>query len=244
MLSKNQLKLITSLHQKKYRTRHGLFIAEGIKVVCEFLDSSFQLKNLYTTEVIQEFEGYNPQIISEIELKKISNLKTPNKVLGVFEIPEMKQIEHEGLLLVLDDIKDPGNLGTIIRLCDWFGIRKVVCSKETVDCYNAKVVQSTMGSLTRVSLVYTDLIPFLESTELPIYGALLDGENIYNTSLIKDAILIIGNESNGISSEVSEFVTHRITIPRFGSLQLAESLNAATATAIIISEFRSSLIEK
>ncbi len=244
MLSKNQLKLITSLHQKKYRIRHGLFIAEGIKVVREFLNSSFKLVNLYTTETISEFELYNSQSISEVELKKISSLKTPNKVIGVFEIPELSQLSDKGLILVLDGIKDPGNLGTIIRLCDWFGISQIVCSKETVDCYNPKVVQSTMGSLTRITLVYTDLVPFLKSSNLPIYGALLEGENIYKSTLQKEAILIIGNESNGISKEVSRLITNQITIPRFGNLQLTESLNAATATAIILSEFKSASIEK
>ncbi len=244
MLSKNQLKLITSLDQKKYRIRHGLFIAEGIKVVNEFLNSSFKLVNLYCTEIIDDFKTYNSQQISEIELKKISNLKTPNKVLGVFEIPNTAKVKNESLILSLDGIKDPGNLGTIIRLCDWFGIEQIVCSKETVDCYNSKVVQSTMGSLTRVTLIYTDLLPFLEATDLPVYGALLEGENIYKSTLKKDAILVIGNESNGISQEVSKFISYKITIPRFGKLQQAESLNAATATAIILSEFNSTVTEK
>ncbi len=244
MLSKNQLKLITSLHQKKYRIRHGLFIAEGIKVVRELLNSSIKSVDLYTTEVIEEFESYKPQLISELELKKISTLKTPNKILGVFEIPSMTQVKVEGLLLVLDNIKDPGNLGTIIRLCDWFGVEQIVCSKETVDCYNSKVVQSTMGSLTRVSLVYADLLSFLDGTNVPVYGALLEGENIYKSALKNDAILVIGNESNGISEEVSKLVSHQITIPRFGKLQQAESLNAATATAIILSEFKSTSTEK
>ncbi len=243
MLSKNQLKLITSLHQKKYRIRHGLFIAEGIKVVRELLNSSIKSVDLYTTEVIEEFESYKPQLISELELKKISTLKTPNKILGVFEIPSMTQVKQEGLLLVLDNIKDPGNLGTIIRLCDWFGVEQIVCSKETVDCYNSKVVQSTMGSLSRVSLSYIDLIPFLKTTVLPIYGGFLDGENLYKTSLKKNAILIIGNESNGISKDISDLVKHKITIPRFGKLHQTESLNAATATAIMLSEFRSTLTE-
>ncbi len=244
MLSKNQLKLITSLHQKKYRIRHGLFVVEGIKVISEFLNSSFKVVNLYCTEDIDDFKMYDYQQISEIELKKISSLKTPNKVLGIFEIPSITSIINEGLVLALDGIKDPGNLGTIIRLCDWFGIQQIVCSKETVDCYNSKVVQSTMGSLTRVSLVYADLLSFLEGTNVPVYGALLEGENIYKSALKNDAILVIGNESNGISEEVSKLVSHQITIPRFGKLQQAESLNAATATAIILSEFKSTSTEK
>jgi len=238
MLSKNQLKLITSLSQKKYRSKHGLFIAEGMKVVKELLTSSIELFSLYATEEIDEFEDCEVQIISDRELKRISNLKTPNKVLGIFKIPDQRAYVDAGLVLVLDSIQDPGNLGTIIRLCDWFGIEQLVCSNETVDCYNAKVVQSTMGSLTRVHIIYTDLTPILKNTTRPIYGALLDGENIYQSQLAKDAILIIGNESNGISNEVMKCVTNKITIPRFGKLQQTESLNAATATAIIVSEFK------
>ena len=238
MLSKNQLKLITSLKQKKYRIQHGLFVAEGIKVVKELLNSPIELVDLYCTEELDEFLSYNPAIISDKELSKISNLKTPNKVLGVFKIPSQNSYKDKGLVLVLDDIKDPGNLGTIIRLCDWFGIEQLVCSNETVDCYNAKVVQATMGSLTRVSIIYEELIPFFKNTSLPVYGALLDGENVYESKLPKDAILVIGNESNGISTAIINLIPNKITIPRFGNLQQTESLNAATATAILLSEFK------
>ena len=237
MLSKNQSKLITSLTQKKYRDKHDLFIAEGLKVVKELLTSSIEMLHLYVTEELDEFSNHGSEIISEKELKKISNLKTPNKVLGVFKIPRQNAYNDAGLVLVLDTIKDPGNLGTIIRLCDWFGIEQLICSKETVDCYNTKVVQSTMGSLTRVSIHYKELIPFLKNTSLPIYGALLDGENVYESRLARNAILVIGNESNGISTEVIRCVTKKITIPRFGTMQQTESLNAATATAILLSEF-------
>ena len=238
MLSKNQLKLITSLKQKKYRIQHGLFVAEGIKVIKELLNSSIELVNLYCTEDLDEFLSYNPAIISDKELSKISNLKTPNKVLGVFKIPHQHSYKDKGLVLGLDNIKDPGNLGTIIRLCDWFGIEQLVCSNETVDCYNAKVVQATMGSLTRVSIIYEELIPFLKKTSLPVYGALLDGENVYESKLPKDAILVIGNESNGISISIIDIISNKVTIPRFGNLQQTESLNAATATAILLSEFK------
>ena len=238
MLSKNQLKLITSLKQKKYRIQHGLFVAEGIKVVKELLNSPIELVNLYCTKELDEFLSYNPAIISDKELSKISNLKTPNKVLGVFKTPKQHSYKDKGLVLVLDDIKDPGNLGTIIRLCDWFGIEQLVCSNETVDSYNAKVVQATMGSLTRVSIIYEELIPFFKTTSLPVYGALLDGENVYKSKLPKDAILVIGNESNGISTPIINSISNKITIPRFGNLQQTESLNAATATAILLSEFK------
>jgi TrmH family RNA methyltransferase len=238
MLSKNQLKLITSLKQKKYRIQHDLFVAEGIKVVKELLSSSIKLVNLYCTEEHNEFISYNPVIISTIELGKISTLKTPNKVFGVFKIPEQNTYKDSGLVLVLDDIKDPGNLGTIIRLCDWFGVEQLICSNETVDCYNAKVVQASMGSLTRVSIIYKELIPFFKNTTLPAYGALLHGENVYKSKLPKDAILVIGNESNGISAKIIDLISNKITIPRFGNLQQTESLNAATATAILLSEFK------
>jgi len=239
MLSKNQLKLITSLQQKKYRIKHGLFIAEGIKVVQELLNSDFVCEYLYCTEdFVHEIKGYKPEIISEKELKKISNLITPNKVFGTFKIPKQRQVKQEGLILILDTIKDPGNLGTIIRLCDWFGIEQLICSNETVDCYNSKVVQSTMGSLSRISIVYTNLKEFLNFTKLPIYGALLEGENVYQSKLPSEGILIMGNESNGISEEIEDLITHKITIPRFGHLQETESLNVAAATAILLSEFK------
>lgn len=239
MLSKNQLKLIMSLQQKKYRINHGLFIAEGVKVVHELLNSDFVCEYLYCTEGFKhELNDHKPEVISEKELKKISNLITPNKVFGVFKIPKQKQVRQEGLILILDEIKDPGNLGTIIRLCDWFGVEQLICSNETVDCYNSKVVQSTMGSLSRLSIVYTNLKEFLSFTKLPIYGALLEGENVYKSKLPSECILIIGNESNGISEEIKELITHKITIPRFGQLQETESLNAAAATAILLSEFK------
>jgi len=239
MLSKNQLKLITSLQQKKYRIKHGLFIAEGIKVVRELLNSDFVYEYLYcTADFEHEIKDYKPEIISEKELKKISKLTTPNKVLGVFRIPIQKQVKQDGLILVLDTIKDPGNLGTIIRLCDWFGVEQLICSSDTVDCFNSKVVQSTMGSLSRISIVYTNLKEFLRITKLPIYGALLNGKDVYKSKLPSEGILIMGNESNGISEELIEFITHKITIPRFGHLQETESLNVAAATAILLSEFK------
>ncbi|CAL2102118.1 RNA methyltransferase [Tenacibaculum sp. 190130A14a] len=239
-LSKNTLKLITSLSQKKYRQKHNLFIAEGIKVVNEFLKASFQVKYLFTTDV-SLFEGEESIEISEQELKKISKLKSPNKVVGVFEIPKEKEINLENFTLVLDDINDPGNLGTIIRLCDWFGITQLVCSQNTVDCFNFKVVQATMGSLTRVKIIYTDILTFLSETSLPTYTADMEGENVYHTSLPENAVLVMGNEANGISKEVNEIIQKKITIPRFGIIKQTESLNVATATAILLSEFKRGL---
>ena len=235
MLSKNQIKNITRLKQKKYRQQEGLFIAEGGKVIKEFLNSTFKLVDLFTTET---FNVENESIISEADLKKISCLTTPNTALAIFKIPNSKDLKNEGLILALDDIRDPGNLGTIIRLCDWFGIKQLVCSLKTVDCYNPKVVQATMGSLTRVKIVYTDLSAYLKAINLPVFGAFMDGKNVYQTNLPKAGILVLGNEANGISSIIETCVTDKISIPRFGDLQATESLNVATAGAILLSEFR------
>ncbi|ARV06706.1 RNA methyltransferase [Polaribacter sp. SA4-10] len=238
-ISKNQLKLITSLSQKKYRQKHKLFIAEGVKVVQELLNSSFSLETLFCTDDFSTNISTDKIIlISETELKKISNLKTPNKVFGLFKIPDENSIEKKGLIVALDAINDPGNLGTIIRLCDWFGVSQLICSNETVDCYNQKVVQASMGSLTRIAIHYVDLEVYLKETKLPTFIADMDGENVYKTKLPKQGILIMGNEANGISEEIKTLVTNKISIPRFGETQETESLNVATATAILLSEFR------
>ncbi|MCK4561812.1 MAG: RNA methyltransferase [Flavobacteriaceae bacterium] len=239
MLSKNQFKLIHSLKKKKFRIQNNLFLAEGIKVVEELISSKFKLKTLFCTENYSNtFNVENIQIISDKELKSISEFTSPNQVLAVFEIPEKDIIKNTGLTLVLDEINDPGNLGTIIRLCDWFAVDQIVCSTNTVDCFNPKVVQASMGSLSRVSIVYSDLKPFLEKETRPIYGALLNGENVYKTSLPSHAVLIMGNEANGISNKVQKAITKPVTIPQFGDVLNTESLNVATATAILLSEFR------
>ena len=240
-ISKNQLKTITSLSQKKYRQQHNLFVAEGVKVVQELLQSSLELVKLYATDDFVIDDISKLEKISPKDLQKISNLKTPNKVLGIFKIPDEKPLQEKGLILALDTINDPGNLGTIIRLCDWFGITQLICSKETVNCYNPKVVQSSMGSLTRVSIKYIDLKSFLKETNLPIFIADMDGENVYKTDLPKEAILVMGNEANGVSDEIKGLIKNKISIPRFGSLQETESLNVATATAILLSEFMRSV---
>lgn len=237
MISKSEIKFITSLQQKKYRLIHGLFLAEGVKIIKDFLASGAKLNALFTTESVQDnFE--EATLISEKELKKISNLKTPNGALAIFEIPEFVEKPNDGLVLVLDAVRDPGNLGTIIRLADWFGLKKIVCSPDTVDCYNEKVVQATMGSLARVEVQYFPLITFLKNAELPIYAAVLKGKNVYKQTLPEKGILVMGNESNGISREVLKFVTNPITIPSFSIGKTAESLNVSTATAILLSEFK------
>jgi TrmH family RNA methyltransferase len=239
MVSKNQIKLITSLQQKKYRKQEQLFFAEGVKVVQELLHSNFELQDLFTTK--QDFltvPKNKVHAISEAELKKISALTTPNTCLAVFKIPKAKEMVEKGLIVALDDVRDPGNLGTIIRLCDWFGIETLFCSEESVDIYNPKVVQATMGSISRVNVVYGNLETFLSQTKLPVFGTFMDGKNIYQEELPKEGIIIMGNEANGISTSVEKLVSERIAIPRFGNLQVTESLNVATATAIILSEFK------
>ncbi|UGS20788.1 TrmH family RNA methyltransferase [Flavobacterium cyclinae] len=241
MVSKNQIKLITSLQQKKYRKQEQLFIAEGIKVVQELLFSNFELLYLFTTK--QDFLDVSKDkvhAITDSELKKISALANPNTCLAVFKMPNPKEWNENGLILALDDVRDPGNLGTIIRLCDWFGIETLFCSEESVDIYNPKVVQATMGSISRVNIVYGDLELFLKESSLPVFGTFMDGNNIYQEKLPKEGIIVMGNEANGISPSVEKLVSQRIAIPRFGNLQLTESLNVATATAIILSEFKRS----
>jgi len=239
-LSKNQYKLITSLQQKKYRQKHQLFVAEGIKVVNELLESTLTLEKIFVVEgyEVGNIEANKVVVISESELKRISSLKTPNKLLALFKIPDSLLAIKECFSIALDAVNDPGNLGTIIRLCDWFGVTQLLCSKNTVDCYNQKVIQSTMGSITRVTISYIDLEDFIKNTELPVFSADMDGENIYTADLPKNGVLVMGNEANGISSEINNLVKNKVTIPRFGKTQKTESLNVATATAILLSEFK------
>jgi len=235
MLIKRQIKLITSLQQKKYRKEHKLFFVEGQKVIQEFLDSDFLLEELFTTEDI--FAKVKKRtIIKPDQLQKISALTNPNNCLAVFRIPKEKEINVQNHSIVLDSVRDPGNFGTIIRLCDWFGVKTLVCSEDTVDLYNPKVLQATIGSATRVNVVYRDLASFLSASKLPIFGTFMDGKSIYKTEFPKNAIIVFGNEANGISKEINTFITDKITIPRFGNA--TESLNVATATAIVLSEVK------
>lgn len=239
MVSKNQIKLITGLQQKKYRFAHQLFFAEGIKVIQELVESNFELVHLYTTQDdFEDVPNAKKTLIYENDLKKISALATPNTCLAVFKIPVEKKIIETGLILALDSIRDPGNLGTILRLCDWFGIGQLLCSKDAVDIYNPKVVQATMGSIARVNVNYIDLASFIAQTQLPVFGTFMDGKNIYKSILPQEGIIIMGNEANGISPELEKLTENKLAIPRFGNLQKTESLNVATATAIVLSEFR------
>jgi len=239
MLSKNQVKLIQKLQQKKYRNELNFFIVEGKKSIVEFLQAGYRLELLIATEVFATaLNGQPITLVSKEELRKVSSLKNPDEGLAIFHQREHKGILQEGVILALDNVQDPGNLGTLIRLCDWFGIETLICNSQTVDCYNPKVVQATMGSLTRVAVYYVDLAGFLATCALPLYAMDLDGENLYTTEFPEDCVLILGNEANGISPEVRALTDGIITIPRFGKLQQTESLNVAMAGAIVVSQVR------
>jgi len=238
MISKNQIKLIRSLEMKKNRKQNGLFVAEGPKVVGDLLQAGYHAKMLFATR-----EYPHAELITADELHRISFLQHPQEVLAVFEIPlnTMSAPAEHQLCLALDGVQDPGNLGTIIRIADWFGISHIFCSTDTVDAYNPKVVQATMGSLAHVQIVYTDLVELVGNLppSYPVYGTLLDGENIYEQELSAEGIIVMGNEGKGISSQVEELVSHRLFIPNYpADRPTSESLNVAVATSIILSEFR------
>lgn len=237
MLTKNQTKRILSLSQKKYRQQLQLFLAEGPKVVQEFLQASYEPVEILSTHELYQSSGHPFSLISEKELHKISTLKTPNQVVGVFKIPEPKPINPAQLILAVDGLNNPGNLGTMIRLCDWFGIRDMICSYDSVDCYNPKVIQSAMGSHTRVNVTYLDLENFLHSQSVT-YGTFMDGLSIYDENFPMAGVVVMGNEANGISKKIERLVSKRLTIPRIGIQNKTESLNVANATAIILSEIR------
>ena len=237
MISKSQIKLIRSLQQKKYRSKLKLFVAEGPKVINELLTAKFKLHSLYAT-VGNLFTGVNSEIISDEEISKISFLKNANNSVAIFTIPEQKKPRKEGITLLLDSIRDPGNLGTIIRLSDWFNVSNIICSSDSVDCFNPKVIQATMGSISRVSISYCNLTEYLSLNDLPVYAGTMDGKNIYKEKLPENAIVIVGNEANGISDTLLNLTTHKIGIPRFGNNHQTESLNVAVATAILFSEFK------
>ena len=233
MITKNEIKRIKSLQNKKDRKELQLFVAEGEKTVRDLLKSGWIAESIYVTE---SFGNAEEKLISSKEMERISSLKSSSSVLGVFRIPIQQSFSHEGRILALDGVTDPGNLGTIIRLCDWFGIATLICSLDTVDCYNPKVVQATMGSLSQVNCVYKDLVSFLKNTDKPIYGTLLAGNSVYDEPLDSEGILLLGSESHGLSEEVKAYIKHAITIPRFGSEEGAESLNVAIAAAIVLGQ--------
>ena len=252
MISKNKIKFIRSLEYKKIRYKEGLFLAEGRKIVNELLTAGFCPNTIIGTEewFISTKKDYLKKaeliIVDEKELCKASLLQHPQQVMGIFTIPNCNIIPTQEyfsnhLCLVLDNIQDPGNLGTIIRIADWFGISSIICSKETVDAYSPKVVQATMGSIARVKVFYTELIPFINTLpkDIPIYGTLLDGESIYSQSLSHNGIIIMGNEGQGISPSIRQHINRKLLIPPYPpDSSTAESLNVAIATAITIAEFR------
>jgi TrmH family RNA methyltransferase len=237
LISKGQIKRIRALRLKKHRDRERLFVAEGPKLVDDLIEAGLQLEAIYVTESQKE-QRSEAAVIAEADMKKISSLRTAPAVLAVFNMPVSITPPETDLILAVDGIQDPGNLGTLIRLADWFGIGHLVCSENTVDRFNPKVVQASMGSIARVNVFYTELDDFLSRSELPVYGGYMDGESVYESALPDKAIVVIGNEGNGISKEVSAVIDHRLGIPPFSSLARPESLNAAVAGAILISEFR------
>ena len=248
MLSKNQIKLVRSLELKKNRKKEGLFVAEGPKVVGDLLRAGYKAHSIFCVEgssFIVQCSMFNVQCsifnVTNEELHKLSFLQHPQEVLAVFEIPQTSHLSllTSQLSLALDSVQDPGNLGTIIRIADWFGISAIYCSLDTADVYNPKVVQATMGSIAHVPIIYTDLHELLSKADCPIYGTLLDGEDIYQQKLEPKGIIVMGNEGNGISAPIRKLITHKLLIPNFNQgSTTAESLNVAIATAITCSEFR------
>ena len=239
MLSKARIKIIQSLHLKKYRNELKLFVVEGKKQVAELLTSNYQISCLIATHnwAMQhaQYITNNTELItvSDDELKKVSLLQAPQGVLALVQMPDINYLPElltNNFTIVLDGIQDPGNLGTIVRIADWYGIKNIVCSLDCVDIYNPKTIQATMGSFARVNVYYIDLIEVLNQIDLPVYGALMQGESLHTVQLHKNALLIIGNEGKGISENLLQYITNPITIPKFGE---AESLNAGVAAAII-----------
>lgn len=249
MISKNKIKYIQSLHRKKIRDQESLFLVEGDKLVKEAFKSNFNVKTLCAKpDFIAENRLCIPKSVdlievTAVELKKISILQSPQRALALVEMPQLVSFQEKmlrGLSLVLDGIQDPGNLGTIIRSADWFGIENIYCSSDTVDCYNPKVIQATMGAIFRVHIHYLGLSELLQKAfdaNVPSYGAFLEGNCIYDTNISDDAILVMGNEGNGIRPEIESHITERINIPTY-ALRGSESLNVGIATSICLAEFR------
>jgi TrmH family RNA methyltransferase len=242
MISKNQIKQIKQLEQKKFRRRDGLFVAEGPKVVGDLM-KRWQPVAVYATADYEPTLPVSIERISDDELRRVSFLQHPQQVLALFKQPALPTafcVQRSKLTLALDGIQDPGNLGTIIRLADWFGIEDIVCSLETADAWNPKVVQATMGSLARVNIIYINLENLIDTLpeDFPIYGTLLDGDNIYEQELSQQGIIVMGNEGNGLTEKIRRRVNRRLLIPSYRTDDTAESLNVAIATAIVCAEFR------
>lgn len=241
-MTKADIQFIRSLADKRVRDEEQLFIAEGGKLVEEIRDSKFRIRRIYTTRA--DMQGRDVERIDRKDMERISQLKTATDTLAVVEQPRYRlDVDPKMLILALDGVQNPGNLGTIIRLADWFGIRNIVCSKECADCYNPKVVQATMGAILRVRVHYVDdlarLLLSARDKGMPIYGTLLTGNNIYTTEVENRGIVVMGNEGRGVSEECQAALTHHLLIPPYPANQpTSESLNVAMATGIILSEFR------
>ena len=241
MVSKNEMKLVRQLEMKKYRQKTGLFVAEGPKVVGDLLKCGFQPRLFFATSEYGGSLPTNARTVGADELQRLSFLQHPQQVLAVFQLPVQEHVPAPcGLCLALDGVQDPGNLGTIIRIADWFGIKVIYCSRDTVDAWNPKVVQATMGSIARVNIIYLNLSQFIDKLppNYPVYGTLLDGEDIYTQPLTPHGLIVMGNEGNGISQEIRSRVNHRLLIPSYRTDDTADSLNVAIATAITCAEFR------
>ncbi|MCP4587980.1 RNA methyltransferase [Pseudoalteromonas sp.] len=240
MISKNQLKLIRALGQKKYRKQYNQYLVQGEKNVLELLNSGLSVVHIFATPAF--ISAHQPalaahQVIEadEDSLTKASTLVSNNAAIAVVDMPSQQSLPKSGLILALDGVSDPGNLGTIIRVADWYGIKHIVSSADSADAYNPKTISATMGSFARVCVSQTDLSNYLSSLNLPVYGAFLEGENIHKTALKQDAVLLMGSESHGIRADCESLVTDKITIPAYGQ---AESLNVAMATGIILDNFK------
>ena len=241
MISKNQIKFVKSLQKKKFRLESKCFVVESSKNVNEILNSNYKVQQIYATkswiEKYKTKDNISINQVNENELQRISSLKTASDVLAVVCTPlEKNNFDFSGINIILDNVKDPGNLGTIIRICDWFGVKNIYCSQETVDVYNPKVVQSTMGSITRIDVIYTDIRKMIQEVDINIkvYGAVMDGYDVNQIKVNKNSLIVFGNESNGISKEIQDIISERITINKIG---LAESLNVASSAAIILNKF-------
>jgi len=234
VLTKSDIKRINSLKRKSKRNEYGLFVVEGVKIVQELMDSDFKIQQIFALQ--SELDQFKNAIsVSEKDLGRITHLSNPNKVLALVEIPKMNKLDRTNeTILVIDGVNDPGNLGTIIRTADWFGIKQIICSENSVDCFNSKVIMSTMGSIFRINISYQHLPSYLAKADLPIYGALLEGESIYKTEFSSPSIILMGSESHGISEELIPFINHPVTIPGAGN---TESLNLGVSTAIFCSEY-------
>ena len=241
MITKNQIKLIKSLRLKKNRIQSGFFIAEGEKIIDELLQSKLETVHIFSTVNKYNFSDYYIPI-KNTQLKQISNLKTPNKVVGLFKIPKNSVIDFNSNIIALEEINDPGNLGTIIRLCDWYGLKNIICSTNSVDCYNPKVIQASMGSISRVNISYMDLEKLVADKSHKTVMADLKGEKLRNFNFSKNQIIFFGSESNGFSKKISSKIENKITIE--GLNNNVESLNLATSVGIILYELTSQITEK